>query len=121
MRKRESGFTLLEILAALTIAAVGITAVMKTTGSAVSVLQRTEDRMIGNWVASNLITELRINKSAPSTGLQTKKIKMAGRDWYSQQRIKKTANESIFRIDVEVFGDSQTEHLAASLFGYISR
>ena len=42
----ERGFTLLEILAALAIAVIGIMAVAKTTHSAVDLLQSTENRVL---------------------------------------------------------------------------
>ncbi len=117
----ERGFTLLEILAALAIAAVGIAAVAKATGGAASVLQVTENRLLGSWVASNRIAELRLSRRWPATKSSDRTDVMGGRTWYYRESLSTTADPDILRVDIRVYTDPDHNDQSASLFGYVAR
>lgn len=121
MSRADDGFTLLEILAALAIAAVAFAAVAKTTGSAVAVLQATEDRMLGTWVASNRLAELRIAREFPAAATHDRSAVLGGRTWYYREAISTTGDPDLLRIDISVFTDSEHTRFSASLFGYLAR
>ena len=118
---RQSGFTLLEILAALAITVIGIAAVVKVTGSAVDVLQTTEDRVLGSWVASNRLAELRLSRDWPAAVTRDASEKYGGRDWYYREKISETADPDLLRVDVSVYSDREQVDLSADMFGYIAR
>lgn len=117
----ERGFTLLEILAALAIAAIGIMAVVKTTHSAVELLQATEDRTLASWIASNRLAELRITRTWPSPVSTEFQREMGGRIWYTREEVSTTPDPDLLRIDLTVFHDKDSQHVSATLFGYLSR
>ena len=121
MNLAERGFTLLEILAALAIAAVGFAAVAKTTGSAATVLQATEDRMLGTWVASNRLAEMRIGREFPAAATHDRSAILGGRTWYFREAISTTGDPDLLRIDITVFSDGEHTHDSASVFGYLAR
>ncbi|MEL6200225.1 MAG: type II secretion system minor pseudopilin GspI, partial [Pseudomonadota bacterium] len=70
-RRKQRGFTLIEVVVALAVAALGIT------GAVIAVLQHTDnarglrDRTLAVYVASNTITELRLNAAFPEIGRST--------------------------------------------------
>jgi general secretion pathway protein I len=117
----ERGFTLLEILAALTIAAIGIAAVMQTAGNATSVLQQTEDRLLASWVASNRLTELKVSRVWPAAVNTDGIAAMGGRNWHYRQSISTTQDPDLLRADISVFTDTDHQDRAAKLFGYLAR
>lgn len=119
--RSEKGFTLLEILAALAIAVVGIMAVAKTTHSAVGLLQSTEDRILASWIASSHLAELRLTRAWPSPVGRDLVQTMGGRTWYTREEVNTTADPDLLRIDLSVYRDRDHQHLGATLFGYLAR
>lgn len=117
----DKGFTLLEILAALAIAVIGIMAVAKTTHSAVGLLQSTEDRVLATWVASNRLAELRIARAWPSPVGRDLVQEQGGRTWYTREEVSATVDPDLLRIDLTVYRDEDYQHLSATLFGYLAR
>ncbi len=121
MKKVSAGFTLLEILAALLIVAVGLGAVSKVIGSTAVVLQISEERLIGSWVASNHLAELKLSRVWPAASESDQQTTMGGRTWYLRQKITTTTDPDLLRIDVDVFSDTDHERMAARMFGYLAR
>lgn len=117
----EQGFTLLEVLAALAIAVVGIAAVAKATSSAIDVLQTTEDHVLASWVASNRLAELRIRRAWPGAITKNSSQGLGGRVWYYSESISQTADPDLLRVDLSVYSDQEHQHLGATLFGYLAR
>lgn len=122
MRKRETGFTLLEVLVALAIAAVGLGAVTKALYQNIDVADRLGQKMIGTWVAGNYLTEQQIAREFLSAGSNRDSVNMAGREWQIEATYTPTGDNEIVRIDVTVYeGGGLVEQPAASLFGFISQ
>lgn len=122
MKKRETGFTLLEVLVALAIAAVGLGAVTKALYQNIDIADRLGQKMIGTWVAGNYLTEQQIAREFLSAGSSRDSASMAGREWQIEAIYTPTGDNEIVRIDVTVYeGTGANDQPAASLFGFISQ
>ena len=121
MNRGESGFTLLEILVAVAIAAVGIAAMTRAMGSNIDVVQQIENRLLGSWVAANRLAELRMAPDWPVAGDQQRQVTLGGRQWYYNERISTTRDPDIRRVDLEVYTDPELTSNTATLFGYLAR
>jgi general secretion pathway protein I len=119
--KRSRGFTLLEIIIALAIAALAITAVAKAIGSAATVAGETEERMLAVWAASNRLSELRITRAWPAPGNSEATSTMGGRTWYLAQTVSDTDNPDVRRVEVSVFTDVRHSVREYQAFGYVAR
>lgn len=114
----QQGFTLLEVIVALGIVAVGILAVSKSMSGHARTLIEAEDRMIGYWVAANQLEYERIVRSVPVTGEKSGRVDMAERTWFYSQTTSTTADPRLFRIDINVYTDESEQDQVGSLFGY---
>lgn len=121
MRREARGFTLLEIIVALAIAALGIAAVAKATGSAATVAGETRERMIAVWVAGNRLSELKLSRAWPAPGSHDVTRTMGGRTWYLDQVVSETDVESIRRVEIVVYTDPELSRREFSVAGSISR
>ncbi len=121
MNRANSGFTLLEILAALSIVAVGLGTVSKVIGSTAAVLETSEQRLMGSWVASNHLAELRLSRVWPAASETDRDASMGGRVWYMREKISTTTDPDLLRIDIEVYTDKEHKQFAVGLFGYLAR
>jgi general secretion pathway protein I len=102
---RARGFTLVEILVALVIVAVGMAALMEALSSSARSLSYMRDETFSQWVALNQIANLRLQLSqgqVPPTGNTTGDIDYAGRSWHWRQEIVATQVTGMERIDVKV-------------------
>jgi general secretion pathway protein I len=117
--KNSQGFTLLEVIIALGIVAVGILAVSRAiTGFAETTISL-EQRLFANWVASNRLETHRIFRTSPVVGETRGSEEMADQTWYFREKITATADPLLFRIDISVYSDKEETEEAGSLYGYL--
>jgi general secretion pathway protein I len=114
------GFTLVEVVVALAIVAIGMLAVFKTIGDTISNVSTLRDRSFAAWIADNQITELRLSGQMPSVDETAGDLEYAGRRWYWVAKVSQTPVDGLRRIDVSVRreGDAEDSSLV-SLAGFI--
>ena len=119
-RNGSRGFTLVEVVVALAIVAIGMLAVFKTIGDTVNNVATLRDRSFAAWIADNRITELRLSGQMPSVDETTGDLEYAGRRWHWVTRVSQTPVEGLRRVDVRVRreGDAEDSSLV-SLAGFI--
>lgn len=102
MRHRRRGFTLIEVLAALVIVALGmlgaIQAVTQTARNGAYLREKT----LAHWIALNLITERRLMPSAPDVSESSEEVEFAGERWRWTLKVTQTEVDSLRRMDVTV-------------------
>jgi general secretion pathway protein I len=101
-RRGAGGFTLIEVLVALVIVAVGMAAVLGALSSAASTLSFLRDETFAQWVALNKIATIRISGQQPATGNSDGDTDFAGRSWHWRQEVVTTEVPGVVRIDVKV-------------------
>jgi general secretion pathway protein I len=96
------GFTLIEVLVALVIVAVGMAAVLSALSSSANTLSFLRDETFAQWVALNKIATIRISGQQPATGTSDGDTDFAGRSWHWRQEVVTTEVPGVVRIDVKV-------------------
>jgi len=99
---RVRGFTLIEVLVALVIVTVGMSAVLATLTSSADTTGYLRDKTFAEWVALNRIAELRLQAQRVATGKSTGDMEMGGRKWHWEQEVTKLDVPGVQRIDVRV-------------------
>lgn len=99
---RSRGFTLVEVLAALVIVALGMSAVLTTLGSSASTAGYLRDKTLAQWIALNQIAETRLAGTLPTPGTTDGKLDYAGRHWHWRQEVTSVEVPGIVQIEVSV-------------------
>lgn len=118
-RSLPQGFTLLEVMVALAIVALGMMAVHAqlyryTVGAAII-----ENKVLASWIASNRIAELSVAPQWPPFGETTDEVDYARRVWVWRARISETPVENLRRVDVSVALADQPEQVLHSVSGLL--
>lgn len=114
-RRRGRGFTLVEVLVALVVVAIGLAALMVAVSGTARTSGYLRDKSLAQWIALNRLTEVRltVNKVAQSnstTNGDTGELQYAGRTWHYDTRYFSTTFPSTKRIVVRVWaGDAKTK------------
>ncbi|HEX5755201.1 MAG TPA: type II secretion system minor pseudopilin GspI [Arenimonas sp.] len=116
-RSSTRGFTLLEVLIALAILALGMAAVVRTAGQQATLLRQAREHSYAQWVASNAITETRLARPLPGSGVREGEAMMGGQRWRWRMQIAATPVAGIRRLDVAVFADDRSDAVL-SLTGF---
>lgn len=102
VRRSRGGFTLIEVLVALAIVAIGMAALMTALTSSASTTVYMRDKTLAEWVALNQIEAVRLKLQRPQKGESEGDAEMAGRKWKWHQEVMETEVKGIMRIDVSV-------------------
>ena len=98
----RAGFTLVEVLVALTITAIALGAGLKAAAALTDNAQRLGDVTAAHWCADNTLTGLRLAKQFPGTGEAEFACQQLGRDYRGQLRTQATPNPNFRRVDALV-------------------
>ena len=102
---REQGLTLIEVLIALAIAAIALTAVIKATSQSIRGVTYLQNKSIAMWVAQEVMTEARLGLITlpPQSSPLERTVTMLDRDWYVEASSEETPNKNIKKISTSVF------------------
>jgi general secretion pathway protein I len=103
VRLRAYGFTLIEVLVALVIVALGMAALLGSMTSAADTTIYLRDKTFAQWIALNRIAEVRLQQRIPAEGKTKGDVDdFAGRRWHWEQEVLPSEVKGIRRIDVSV-------------------
>ena len=97
---RQGGFTLIEVLVALVIVALGMSALLETLGSAADTSTWLRDKTFAQWIALNQLEQTRLSGSAPSAVTSDGELDYAGHHWRWRQEVTSPGFPGVFQIDV---------------------
>ncbi len=118
---KNNGFTLIEVMVALTIIAISLGALLSTSGTQANSAGYLKRKTLAHWVAVNELTQLRIAKEFPGEGNKKGSTEMAGKEWFWTRTTKKTEDKDARQIIFTVFSDKDREDNITSLTGYANR
>ena len=119
--RRCKGFTLLEVLVALTIISLSLGALISTSGSHASSAGYLKQKTIAHWVAMNEITRLQVEKAWPGKGDTRGSTEMAGAEWYWTLSVKETEDDDSRQVEYRIYLDEDREYSLTRLIGYLSK
>ena len=104
------GFTLVEVLVALMVVAMGLAALMVAVSGAARTSSYLRDKTLAQWIALNRLTEVRLNVTKFGQNTDTGEVSFAGRTWHYDTRYFDTSIASMKRVVVRVYqGDAKAK------------
>jgi general secretion pathway protein I len=114
------GFTLVEILVALAIAAVALTAGLRALAQAADGAGTLKARTLALWVAQNRLAAAELAGTAPPGGARSGEALQAGVAFVWRERVSATPHPGFRRVDVDVARAEEPEYVLAALTGYVA-
>lgn len=101
--KKNTGFTLIEVLLALAVIAIALTALIKATSQTITNTARIKDKSISHWVAMQGITAIQLGAlPVPNNQKISQVTTMLGERWYWQAVLTNTAIPHVLQITITV-------------------
>ena len=118
----QSGFTLIEVMIALMIVAVALGGAVKAMGNAASNSSALADKTFAQWVGLNQFARLKLSGEWPRPGEQKGDEEMAHRKWLWVQKIIKTEDKNVNRVEISV-SDAvhEDEGISAKIVGFLAK
>ncbi len=102
MHRESRGFTLLEVLVAVSIFAIAALALLNAQRTQITTDQHLEEKTFAHWVAMNHLTEMRLDGAFPEIGQRESTAHMAGRDWLITTKAQGTPTPNVRLITISV-------------------
>ncbi len=118
---QEKAFTLLEVMIALTILAIGAGGLMTALNHNVQQQHYLERKVFASWIAQNKLTELRTARTWSNANESDEKASMAEQEWNIHTSITETSNPNIHKAVVTI-SDPETKNTSLfSLKGFLGK
>lgn len=119
--KRFNGFTLIEMLLALAVFAYAASSILSVLGQTAKNLSDIEQMTFASWVANDRLVELQADKTWPPKDKAKGERELAGQKWYWLQKVEKSADENLRKVNVEVRLDQSATSSLYMLSTYVSK
>jgi general secretion pathway protein I len=116
----RKGFTLIEVLVALAIVAVALSAGMRAIAQGADGASSLKARTLALWVAENRLAQAQLDDPAPGPGTTTGEDAQAGVRFAWRRTVDASPNPAFRRIEIVVAQDDQPAYVLARLVGYVS-
>ncbi len=120
-RRRLRGFTLIEVLVALTIVAFGLAALFTTVNQSVRTSTYLREKTLAEWIALNKITEARLALQPPADKSQSGTVEYAHQTWRWELKTFPSGVPGITRLEARSALESSPKNvwtgLAIGFFG----
>jgi general secretion pathway protein I len=116
-RRQQHGFTLIEVLVALGIVAIALTAGLKATAALSRNAERQSDAILAQLCAENELIKLRLARQMPGVGDSSSSCKQAGEDLQVQDTVRPTPNPNFLRVDTRVFKNAEVLFQLTTVMG----
>lgn len=101
--KKQTGFTLIEVLLALAVISIALTALLKSSAQNVANTQRIKEKTISHWIAMQGVTMVQLGLLQVNTSQEVTQVTtMLGQRWYWRVRVNQTAIKSMQQITITV-------------------
>jgi len=114
---RVCGFTLVEVLVAIAILAIGVSALVSASGASAYRSKLLSDREFGRWVAANHLNTIQAMPGSPDVGTTNTEVEMMNRTWFVRTRTRKE-DLDLLRLDIEVRLSQDAEGFIYSVTGF---
>lgn len=103
MKAKTEGFTLIEVLLAMAVIAIALTALLKATAQNVLTTQRIKDKAISHWIAMQGVAMVQLGLVEVRSNQEVTKItNLLGQRWYWRAKLNATAIKSTEQITITV-------------------
>ncbi len=103
MKRAARGFTLVEVLVALMVVALGLAALMISVSGTARTSGYLREKSVAQWIALNRIEEVRLNLDKFAQSTDTGELDFANRHWHYDTRYFDTSVSTMRRIVVRVW------------------
>ena len=116
--KSGRGFTLIEVMVALTVLAVAFAAGYRALGQSTNNVALLKRRALAQWVAQNQLALMQINRSTATDG--TGEAQQGGLDFVWRTTLSATPNATFRKAEIVVADPAQPGYQLARLTAYLS-
>lgn len=120
-KTKQQGFTLLEVLVAMTILAIALASIIKISANQSINTEHLRDKSLAHWVAMNQIAQLQLTQQWPSTGKKSGTEEMGLHEWHWQSIVSDTPDSRVRRIQINVFRNRDDESPVTRLSSFLSQ
>lgn len=118
---RSRGFTLIEVLVALAVIAIGLVAVLAVAARNGRIDAGLEQRTFAAWVAENQLERMRLATTWPGIGESDGKVELADQHWHWKAKVEKTQDPDLRRVTLSVSIENAQDKPITRLIGFIGR